>query len=510
MLDAGRMLGFAFAGADLLFEIDDNAAIQFALGAVRNIVDVPAEQLSGQPAGMLFAPADGARFATFAKALGPGGRVGPVKLKLAAGSTGILSMCNLPDNHGRISCALSHAQRNVASFGVSDDATGLNNRLAFLDAARRTIETDSELSLVNIANLADVCAGLSDSGAEALMSRIGETIQSLGVSAAGRLSETCFGVVSGSVATAKKLAPGIEQAARESGVDGLAIEEKLLSLHAENLTTDQRILATRFVIGRFAEKGLPSCEASNINDIFNIMIEETLERAKSLEGTAANGSFDIVFEPVVDLKTGKTSCYDVRPRLSKDEPPDEVICFASEMGIGDAFDLAVIGKTLSVVEKDKTGTFKLAVGISANTIGTPASFAMLTGLLESKKNHAKRILIELSDCSELPDVSSAIAGIQQLRKLGYKVGLTGFGSGSSLPTFDIDFVKVDGSLTSKLGSSAREDTILAGMLQTFAKVGIETIAEKIDDFDLHKRTKDIGFRFGQGRYFGVPMDSIAA
>ena len=36
MIDAARLLGFAFANADFLFEVDGNGTIAFATGAARN------------------------------------------------------------------------------------------------------------------------------------------------------------------------------------------------------------------------------------------------------------------------------------------------------------------------------------------------------------------------------------------------------------------------------------------------------------------------------------------
>ena len=44
--------------------------------------------------------------------------------------------------------------------------------------------------------------------------------------------------------------------------------------------------------------------------------------------------------------------------------------------------------------------------------------------------------------------------------------------------------------------------LFRGLIDTCAKLGIETTAEWVEDYDVFKRAKEIGCRLGQGRYFG--------
>ena len=80
-----RLLGFAFTNADFLFEVNGNGIIQFAAGAANDLVKESGEALIGRPAGRLFKPSEGAKFATFTKALKAGDRAGPYKLIIGHG-----------------------------------------------------------------------------------------------------------------------------------------------------------------------------------------------------------------------------------------------------------------------------------------------------------------------------------------------------------------------------------------------------------------------------------------
>ncbi|HEY0301520.1 MAG TPA: hypothetical protein VGC36_09320, partial [Rhizomicrobium sp.] len=89
MSDAARLLGFAFANADYLFEIDGNGTILFATGAAREFVKDGVD-MTGKPAARLFLTTEAIKFATLARSLGTGDRAGPFRLKLAAGKDAAL------------------------------------------------------------------------------------------------------------------------------------------------------------------------------------------------------------------------------------------------------------------------------------------------------------------------------------------------------------------------------------------------------------------------------------
>ena len=67
-----------------------------------------------------------------------------------------------------------------------------------------------QLTLVELPGLPDLCAKLPSGGADALMKRIGQSLQSCGATASGRISDTGFGAVAsaecGNLDLASKLA----------------------------------------------------------------------------------------------------------------------------------------------------------------------------------------------------------------------------------------------------------------------------------------------------------------
>lgn len=64
--------------------------------------------------------------------------------------------------------------------------------------------------------------------------------------------------------------------------------------------------------------------------------------------------FALAFEPIVDLKTGTPSHYEALTRFQPGQSPGETIKFAEELGLTDAFDIAVALKAFGVLEDDPT------------------------------------------------------------------------------------------------------------------------------------------------------------
>ena len=92
--------------------------------------------------------------------------------------------------------------------------------------------------------------------------------------------------------------------------------------------------------------------------------------------------------------------------------------------------------------------------------------------------------------------------------MGYRVGLDDFGAGAAslqyLHAFTVDYVKFDGSLIKKIGTSKRDDLLLAGMVKMCGELAVQTIAECIETAEMKQRCRELGFDLGQGWHLGKP------
>src|SRR5437868_4346374 len=139
---------------------------------------------------------------------------------------------------------------------------------------------------------------------------------------------------------------------------------------------------------------------------------------------------------------------------------------------------------------------------------------MLAAILAKGRKLAPRLLIEITETAAIADLENAGKAIGALRAMGYRVGLDDFGAGAAsisyLHAFQVDFVKFDGAMIKKIGSSKRDDALLAGLAKLCGEMGVTTIAEWIESEEMAKRAHEMGFQHGQGKWLGAPVLELPA
>jgi EAL domain-containing protein (putative c-di-GMP-specific phosphodiesterase class I) len=505
MSKSARLLGFAFAAADLLIEIDPAGKILFAAGGTAALATEAAHTLVGGPATALFSDASAKEFALLCRTLPEGERSGPHALTMATGIDASVALFRLPENAPNISCALLRKDRIAAPAAE----TGLESREVFLSKAAGS-DPSQTLSLLNIPALAEISAQMPPDMAVALIRRIGDNLKASGASAAGRLSGTIFGTLSAANLGDLQLADSIAGAFRDSNLTPPAMSETRIGLRGDDLSEEQRILAMRYVLDQFADGKKVQTANGDIGAAFSSMIEKTQMRLSEMMRTLGKGAFQIAYQPICDLVGGRVSHYEALARFDGPEGTGETVKFIEALGVANAFDLAVANKVLSVIEERPD--VHIAFNISGATLASAASFGVLAGMLARRRKIAPRTLIEITETVGLTDLEPAGKAIAALREMGYRVGLDDFGAGAAsvnyLHAFQVDFVKFDGAMIKKMGKSLREDALLTGLAKLCNDLKVVTIAEWIEDESMANAARALGFHHGQGKWLGAPVTEI--
>jgi EAL domain-containing protein (putative c-di-GMP-specific phosphodiesterase class I) len=505
--DPARLLGFAFANADFLFEVDAKGTVVFSLGAASEFTE---GEVVGRPATHLFAPSEGAKFTTLSRSVGKGDRAGPFRLKLAGGKDVALAMFRLPEKK-EISCTLS--KPGTRAVAAVDPKTGLSNREGFLAAAAQLAGEDDALTLVDLPGLPGMIAGMSEAEAGQLYSRIGTAFASLGAKATGQLSASRFGIIAESVGGMAKLGQKIRAALAESGAGTLDVQETLVALKGKDLSDAQRNLVLRYVVDKFAKGEMKGGAQTDAAAEFAQVMDETQQRLRKLTETVADGSFTMAYQRIVNLKTGEVAHYEALAQFAGGQTA-EMVGMAEALGVSDAFDLEVAMKVLGVAESRGGRGQHVAFNVSGRTIGTPANFGLLAGLLARKRAVATGLLVEITESAQIDSLEDAAKAVTALHALGYRVGIDDFGVGAAtmsyLHALPVDFVKFDGALIEKLGRTRRDDLLLAGMVKLCKEIGVKTVAERIETQEQADAAKAMGFDLGQGYFFGRSAPELPA
>ena len=119
----------------------------------------------------------------------------------------------------------------------------------------------------------------------------------------------------------------------------------------------------------------------------------------------------------------------------------------------------------------------------------------------------KRLTVEIVESEQIQDLEMVNEFIFALKKSGVMIAIDDFGSGfcnfDNIVKLDVDYVKLDGSLVSKI-HDRKYRMILENMVKICHDLEIKTIAEYISDESIMELAKSIGVDYLQGYYLHQP------
>jgi diguanylate cyclase (GGDEF)-like protein len=150
---------------------------------------------------------------------------------------------------------------------------------------------------------------------------------------------------------------------------------------------------------------------------------------------------------------------------------------------------------------------------SINLSGTSLSDKSLLGYIrEQFAIHAippQNICFEITETSAIVNLQNTIQIFKALRAIGCKFALDDFGSGMSsftyLKNFEVDFLKIDGSFVKEMHLNKMDHAMVRSVHSVAEAMGIQTVAEFVENETIVKELKKIGIHYGQGLHLGVPI-----
>jgi EAL domain-containing protein (putative c-di-GMP-specific phosphodiesterase class I) len=510
-----RLLGFAFANADLLLEIAPTGEIAFAIGAGEALSGSADVQLVGRPWRDFIQTADQPMIEALFDGLDPGCRGGPLRVRLAGSDEGAqraaaLSAFRLPENQGAVSCALA-----AASAEGLEDSGGLLDRNAFeslasalMDSARSTGE-ELELALVELAGLTAVRESATPGDRGRMDARLSGVLraQAHGGQAATELGDDRFALVRNRGEAAEALVRRIATLL-EAGLDArVAASANVIPLRGE---TDPRraLRALRYSLDAFLREGGPAAAAVSLSDALGKAMQRTLSEVGALGEAIRERRFRLVYQPVVRLKDGSLHHHEILVRFGEEESPFPRIRMAEEMDLIEPLDLAILEQGVGKLAKDPG--LKAAVNVSGRTIMSPAYVAAACRLVQAHPQVRGRLLFELTESAAIEDLAQADRHLQALRAEGCEVCLDDFGAGAAslayLQQLGIDVVKIDGRYIRDLQAGGREATFVKHLVRMCGELGIRTLAEMVETEAAEDAVRRAGVDLAQGWRYGAASE----
>jgi EAL domain-containing protein (putative c-di-GMP-specific phosphodiesterase class I) len=514
VIGSHRLLGFAFASADLLLEIDSQGRIAVALGASEAISGHLETALVGKPWRLFVSPTDQMMIEALFAGLELGQRGGPVVVSLANqdGVARAASLCafRMPGNADAVSCALSLAdpERALAPGELHDRRAFEELTAALLHTAHAT-GAHLELALLELSGLNAARERFAPADRQALEARLAGVLraQAHGGQAATELGDDRFALVrsrgEAPTALSRRIARLIEVEA------GGMIEPRtdVIPLLAGG-GSRQAVRALRYSLDTYLRDG-PGAAPGTLSEALNEAMQRTLDDVGALGAAIRDKRFRLVYQPVVRLRDGALHHYETLVRFGDEESPFPLIRMAEEMELIEQLDLAILERAVAVLAA-AAPSVRLAVNVSGRTIASPKFIEQATRLIQAHPKIRGRLLFELTESAAIDDLAQADRHLQALRALSCEICLDDFGAGAAslayLQQLRLDLLKIDGRYIRDLQHGGREATFVKHLVKMCGELGVRTLAEMVETQDAEDAVRRAGVDLAQGWLYGAARD----
>jgi diguanylate cyclase (GGDEF)-like protein len=239
-----------------------------------------------------------------------------------------------------------------------------------------------------------------------------------------------------------------------------------------------------------------------------------LRRALELDlrKAIANGEFEVYYQPILYLQTGKVSGFEALLRWNHPErgmiSPMDFIPLAEETGL-----ILPLGEWVLRTACAHAAKWPQPIGVAVNLSAMQFKGRNLVQLtlnaLAASGLPAARLDLEITESVLLQDESHTLSLLHQLREIGVRISMDDFGTGYSslayLRNFPFDKIKIDRSFVRDILVRKDCQAIIRAVVGLARSLGITTIIEGIETKEQLAFAKADGCDEGQGYLFAKPM-----
>ena len=239
-------------------------------------------------------------------------------------------------------------------------------------------------------------------------------------------------------------------------------------------------------------------------------IEQALRRAVATEEVEPH------FQPIVDLATRQVIGFEALARWTDRDlgpvSPAVFIPIAEERGIISPLSQLLLRKATQTARNWPDELF-LSFNLSPSQLVDQNTAQHILATLHRTGFDPRRLEIEITETGLMSDPASAEKIVNELRAVGIRVSLDDFGTGQSslgrLREFQFDKLKIDRAFVSSILADKPSEHIIRAILAMCQGLGMDVVAEGIEEEAQAKRLVQFGCGGGQGYLFGKPADSEA-
>ena len=429
--------------------------------------------------------------------------------------------------------ALTELKEELRHQALHDSLTGLANRVLFTErvdhALQRTGRTDYQVAVLflDLDDFKTVNDSLGHAAGDELLRSVGNRLrgQCRPVDTVARLGGDEFAILledladeSRAVEVAERVLEGMASPfwihGREVTVGtsiGIAFGTAERSAGEVLSNAD----AAMYVAKRSGKRTFRRFEASMHSEVMTrFQLRADLERA------LVEGGLSLQYQPIVDLELGTLRGFEALVRWDHPERgrlgPNEFIPLAESGGLIDRVGRWVLREALRQHRACQTEVgngcvAEICVNLSPKQLENPRILEEIEDALIEFEVPEGVLMLEITESAMM---HTAPEVLDRMRDLGVRLAVDDFGTGySSLASLDrlpVDVLKVDRAFVARMKDTGKPSPLVATIVGLGEALGLETIAEGIEDVSQLDALRRLGCHLGQGFLFASPLDPADA
>jgi diguanylate cyclase (GGDEF)-like protein len=231
------------------------------------------------------------------------------------------------------------------------------------------------------------------------------------------------------------------------------------------------------------------------NESMNRDVRQRLEIETRLRRALQREELRLVYQPVVEVKTGRITGAEALLRWRDpdfgDISPDEFIPIAEEGGLivplGE-WTLRTACRQLTEWRGEGIGrNLKMMINLSAVQLERDGLRSTMSSVLWDFDLKAQDVSLEVTENALMRNESRAIETLGELKRMGFGIALDDFGTGFSslnyLKKFPVDTVKIDRAFVRDLAFDSDDAVIVAAVLSIARQLELNVVAEGVETYE---------------------------
>jgi diguanylate cyclase (GGDEF)-like protein len=237
---------------------------------------------------------------------------------------------------------------------------------------------------------------------------------------------------------------------------------------------------------------------------------------RELRRAIGSDQMRLVYQPKLRMSGGEVVGLEALLRWSNPElgnvSPAEFIPIAEKTGLIQPLGRWVIDQVCRQIRAwRETGLSipPVAVNVSSIQLCNPRFVETVTDCLRRHELMPNVLEMEITERILLENDDNALATLRELRASGVPIALDDFGTGysvlASLKRFDIDLLKIDGSLLEGVGEDERAAGVVSSVISLAHSLSMKVVAEGVEREDSAEVLSELGCDEVQGFLYSEPL-----